>query len=110
MLKIIKYWLSFIWPCPIYTGYSSTIQDEESARILKFKQLFNRRLSRNTIKYTMDKEFSLYELVHVLQDAKNNKTLYQLQHCATGHLMTVDDTVFNIIFHREEQLHDVNNP
>ena len=102
MLKHIKYWLSFIWPAPIYIGKGLTTQDAERERIIKFKALFNRRVNRNTIEFHMEPEFALYELVQVTKDAKSQCILYQLQHCATGHLMTVDDTTFNLLFKRED--------
>lgn len=102
MLKQLKYWLSFIWPSPIYIGRGLTVHDHERERTKKFKALFNRRVNRNTIKYHMEPEFALYELVQVTRDPKHNVILYQLQHCATGHLMTVDDTTFNLLFKRED--------
>lgn len=102
MLKQIKYWLSFIWPVPIYIGKGLTTHDAERERIVKFKALFNRRVNRNTIKYHMEPEFALFELVQVTKDVKSQCVLYQLQHCATGHLMTVDDTTFNLLFKRED--------
>ncbi len=101
MLKYLKYLFSYVWPSPIFIGYSDTIKDNEQARVKLFKDLFNRRVHRNTIKYLMEPDFALYELVQVTKDPKSQVALYQLHHCATGHLMTVDETVFNILFKRE---------
>lgn len=110
MLKKLKYYLSFIWPKPIYTGRTCTVQSDHplspaaKALLMKdFKEKFNRTLRRTTAKYYMTHRYALYEVVHIMRDHESNKTLYQMQHCATGHIMVIEAAVFNLLFKREDK-------
>lgn len=91
-------WLSKWWPWPVYTGTGITSEDSLRAMQDEFKEKFGRRLNRTTKKYQLQPQYAVYELVGYKPDPNSQDIIYTLEHCATGKEITVNQTVFEILF------------
>jgi hypothetical protein len=104
MIDTILKVASKLWPWPIYKGISSTTDD----LVKEYQTKFNRRICRTTAKFQMHSKYSVYDLVNTTTDLKTKDTLYKLEHCATGNVMTVNESTFKELFtrYRNEVIHE----
>lgn len=100
MYRKLLYWLSFIWPWPIYIGQGTTIDESATESELQrtYREKFGRRINRTTAKFNMQSEYALYDLVNITKDPETQVTTYHLEHCATGQTLSVTQEVFKLLF------------
>ncbi len=97
MDRLLRY-MSWIWPWHIYKGTSTTMSDTQRSLQRLFLVKFNRRVNRTTAKFIMRSEYCIYELDSITTDARTGTIVYKLEHCATGTVISVDETTYQILF------------